>query len=198
MRTRSSVVVVLVAFALGLIGCVPYVGGAKPISPSEVPARYVRAAPTPVVRQAKETDCGLAALAMVAGAWGETWSVTELAARLPPGDKGVKLGALRDLARARGLDAYAIRATPADLEHELRAGRPVIVGLALPYATHQRLGHYEVAIAFDPADDTLVTLDPATGRTLRRSRETLADEWVPTQKAALVVVGRIPVSVTAN
>src|SRR4051794_25005108 len=126
MRARISIIVPI-AVALGLVGgCVPYVGGAKPMSPSEVPARYVRAAPTPVVRQAKETDCGLAALAMVAGAWGQTWSVAELAARLPPDDKGVKLGALRDLARARGLDAYAIRATPQDLEHELRAGRPVV------------------------------------------------------------------------
>jgi ABC-type bacteriocin/lantibiotic exporter with double-glycine peptidase domain len=177
--------------ALGLTGCLPYTGGARPVSPSDVPTSYVRAAPTPVVRQHQEADCGLAALAMIAGAWGQSWSVDELNALLPPDTKGVKLGAIRDLARSRGLDAYAIQGTPADLAHELGAGRPVILGLALPFATNKRLGHFEVAIAIDPRDGTLITLDPASGRTMRRTRTVLEQEWGPSKHATLVVVGRL-------
>lgn len=181
----------LALVVVGLIGCVPYVGGARPVTTGDVTTTFVHAAPTPIVRQHRETDCGLAALAMVAGAWGQTWSVDELAARVPPGDKGVRLGALRDLARARGLDAYAIEGTLDDLVHELAAGRPVVVGLALPFATGKRLGHFEVAIAIEPHDGTLITLDPATGRTMRRTRTVLADEWGPSHHATLVVVGRV-------
>jgi saccharopine dehydrogenase-like NADP-dependent oxidoreductase len=44
------------------------------------------------VRQRKQTDCGLAALAMVAGAWGRGWSVAQLDDQLPPTEHGVKLG----------------------------------------------------------------------------------------------------------
>src|SRR5512143_4193835 len=117
MRTfiRSARVIAL----CGLIcACaVPYKGGARAVQPSQLDTSWYRAAPTPVVVQKQMTDCGLAALAMVAGAWGRHWSVDDLAHRIPPSEKGVKLGALRDLARDRGLDAFALRATPSDLQH---------------------------------------------------------------------------------
>ena len=99
----------------------------------------------------QETDCGLAALAMVAGAWGRHWSVDDLAHRLPPGDHGVKLGALRDLARDRGLDAYASRASRRICEHELVAGRPVLLGSSCRSISGHNRAHYEVAIAMSPA-----------------------------------------------
>lgn len=184
--------VLIVALATGAC-TVPYAGGARPIQPAQVAgADWVRAAPTPVVRQQHAEDCGLAALAMVAGSWNRAWSVEELNRDLPPGKHGVNLVALRDLARAKGLDAFAIAATPADLERELAHGRPVIVGLVLPHDRNYNRSHYEVAIAYNPKDGTLVTLDPATGDWMRRSRKVLDVEWKPAAYAALVVTGDKP------
>src|SRR4051812_17817502 len=129
---KSTICAAVIVALVGLTGCqLPYTGGARPVSAAQLDSSWLHAAPTPVVRQKQESDCGLAALAMVAGAWGRHWSVDDLAHRLPPSEKGVKLGALRDLARDRGLDAFALRATPADLQRELASGRPVMLGLLL-------------------------------------------------------------------
>ena len=181
------------AALVGLSACIqlPYTGGARAVTPAELDAHWLRAAPTPVIRQKQETDCGLAALAMVAGAWGRQWSVDDLARRLPPGKQGVRLGSLRDVARERGLDAYAIRATPKDLAHELSAGRPVLLGLMLPFDEGHNLSHYEVAVAMDPADGSVVTIDPGSGRWMRRSAKVLDVEWKAAGYPALVVTGVI-------
>ena len=169
-------------------GCqLAYTGGAKPVSPIAFDTTWVRAAATPVVVQVQESDCGLAALAMIAGAWGKAWSVNELARAMPPGDKGVKLSVLRDYARAHGLEAYALAATPEDLQRELTAGRPVVLGLMLPYDTKRNQAHYEVAIAMHPADGTVITIDPATGRWMQRPSKVLEAEWNAASHAALVV-----------
>jgi hypothetical protein len=53
----------------------PYRGGARAVQPTQLDdTSWYRAAPTPVVVQKRMADCGLAALAMVAGAWGRNWS----------------------------------------------------------------------------------------------------------------------------
>jgi ABC-type bacteriocin/lantibiotic exporter with double-glycine peptidase domain len=175
---------------VGLAACqLPYTGGARAVSPAELDTSWYRAAATPVVRQRQETDCGLAALAMVAGAWGRRWSVADLTGQLQPTERGVKLGALRDLARARGLEAYAIKGSPHDLEHELALGRPVVLGLLLPFDRGHNASHYEVAVALNPRDGTVVTIDPASGEWRRRSQQVLELEWKPAGFATLVVVG---------
>jgi ABC-type bacteriocin/lantibiotic exporter with double-glycine peptidase domain len=185
---RAALVILAV-----LGGCVqlPYTGGARAVAPAQMQLddHWLKAAPTPVVLQKQETDCGLAALAMVAGSWGRSWSVDELARVMPPNGVGVKLGVLRDYARSHELDAYAIAATPRDLEHELGAGRPVLLGLMLPFDRGHNRSHYEVAIAMDPATGTVITIDPATGSWMKRSRLVLDAEWKAAKYAALVVVG---------
>lgn len=187
---RATFLVTLIGLVALVAGCrLPYTGGAKAVSPSSLGSEWLRAAPTPVVRQQQRTDCGLAALAMVAGAWGRTWSPAELAHEAKPTSKGVKLGALRDVARARGLEAYAVRGKTTDLEHELAQGRPVLLGLILPFDQGHNLSHYEVAVAYNPRDGAVVTLDPASGKFLRRSRKVLDLEWKPAGYATLVVVG---------
>jgi ABC-type bacteriocin/lantibiotic exporter with double-glycine peptidase domain len=186
---RASHLASLLVLA-GLTACqLPYAGGARAVSPASIGTGWYKAAATPVVRQQHETDCGLAALAMVAGTWGRSWSVAELTRQLPPTDKGIKLGALRDLARARGLDAYAIKGTAKDLEHELAAGRPVVLGLILPYDQGRNASHYEVAVAINPRDGTVVTIDPASGDWRERSRKVLDLEWKTAGFATLVVTG---------
>lgn len=181
----------LFVFLVALAGAcrLPYAGGAKPVAATEIDEQWHRAAPTPVVLQQNRTDCGLAALAMVAGAWGQQWTLTELQQSLPATADGVRLGALRDYARSHGLIAYAVKGTHKDLMFELERRRPVMLGLLLPFEKNKALAHYEVAIAIDPRDGTVVTLDPATGKYMRRTRETLEREWKPSGYATLVVVG---------
>lgn len=178
-----------VLWLFGLAACrMSYTGGAKVVSPNELGSEWIRAARTPVVRQVQQQDCGLAALAMIAGAWGRSWSVLDMSRQLKPTDKGIKLGALRDLARTRGLEAYVVKGQFKDLEHELEAGRPVLLGLVLPFDQKKNLHHYEVAIAMNPRDGTVVTLDPATGDMMQRSKKVLDLEWKHAGYATLVVV----------
>jgi len=187
---RNTIAAAVIVALVCLTGCqLPYTGGARPVTPAQLDSSWLRAAPTPVVRQKQESDCGLAALAMVAGAWGRHWSVDDLAHRIPPSEKGVKLGALRDLARERGLEAFALRATPSDVQHELASGRPVLLGLMLPFDRGHNRSHYEVAIAMNPQDGTIVTIDPASGEWMRRSRAVLDVEWKAAGYPALVVTG---------
>ena len=184
---RGIALVALVAAA----GCtaLSYTGGARPVAPAQLDAGWLRSAPTPIVRQRYEADCGLAALAMIAGAWGHRWVVDELARHAPPTPRGIKLGVLRDLARARGLEAYAISGTPDDLQRELAKGRPVLVGLTLPFERNRARAHFEVVVAVDPRTGSAVTVDPATGTYRQRSREVLETEWRPGGYPTLVVVG---------
>jgi hypothetical protein len=105
------------------------------------------------------------------------------------GFETIKLGALRDVARARGLQAYAIAGTYEDLRRELSKGRPIVIGLQLPFERDRALHHYEVVVALHPRDGTVVTLDPATGKSMRRSQATLIAEWKPVGFPTLVVVG---------
>src|ERR1043166_5967913 len=185
---RQASVLASLVVAVGLTACqLPYTGGAHAVSPHDIGTGWYRATATPVVRQHQETDCGLAALAMVAGAWGQRWSVDDLDHQLPPSARGVRLGDLRDLARARGLEAYAIRGTTADLARELSHGRPVLLGLILPFDRSHNASHYEVAVALRPDDGTVVTIDPASGQWRQRSRDVLDIEWKPAGYATLVV-----------
>jgi ABC-type bacteriocin/lantibiotic exporter with double-glycine peptidase domain len=187
MRTLHALVLGLVIAFSGACTQLAYTGGARSVEPVALDHTWIHAAPTPVVRQGQETDCGLAALAMIAGTWGRAWQVAELARVMPPGDKGVKLATLRDYARGQGLEAYALAANPKDLEHELAAGRPVLLGLMLPFDMKHNRSHYEVAIAIRPSDGTVITIDPASGKWMTRSSKVLDVEWKAANYAALVV-----------
>src|SRR5258706_12669763 len=130
---RALTIVGLLVLVVTAACRLPYSGGAQPVAVSSIDDHWHRAAPPPVVRQRDRTDCGLAALAMVAGAWGQKWSLEELSRALPATRDGVRLGALRDYARSRGLVAYAVRGTHEDLVFELSRHRPVVLGLVLPF-----------------------------------------------------------------
>lgn len=187
---NRSLPIALVAIVALVSACaLPYTGGARPVQPTQLDAHWLKAAPTPVVLQKRPSDCGLAALAMIAGAWGRRWSLDDMAHRLPPGEHGVKLRELRDFARERGFEAYAIKANAQDLHDELAQGRPVLLGLILPHDMKRNRSHYEVAIALDPKDGTVITIDPASGDWMRRSAKVLDLEWKSAGYAALVVVG---------
>jgi ABC-type bacteriocin/lantibiotic exporter with double-glycine peptidase domain len=150
---------------------------------------WIRAAPTPQLRQRGDQDCGPTALAMVAARWNVKLSVAEAARALPPAPPlGASLGELRDLARRRGLEAFAISAEHSTLLHELRAGRPVLLGLYQPYGGKYVRPHYEVLVASRPSSGQYVTLDPARGWRVRSWKD-LDAEWRPAGRPALVVLG---------
>lgn len=183
-------------------GCASYRGGGEPIAASAVAPDdgWVHADDTPTVRQRNLTDCGAAALAMVAGHWGKALTLDEAAARLPPpGKEGVRLRDLRDAARTLGLSAFADLAV---VRHEIDEGRPVIVGLLRPMSRRKASSHFEVVVAYrsaPPAAGTsgkapeleLVTIDPGSGHMVRTWTE-LEAEWKLAGRPALVVVGPEP------
>lgn len=181
----------MIAGLSGLTGCYSYSGGSRPIDPSKVSidGGWIVAAPTPVYKQRDVIDCGPTALAMVAARWRVPLTVREAIASLPkPPPEGSSLGELRDLARQRGLTAFAITADRATLLHELRAGRPVLVGLFAPYGDKYVQSHYEIVMAVRPEDGQVATIDPARGWRTRTWKD-LDAEWKPAGRPALVVLG---------
>jgi ABC-type bacteriocin/lantibiotic exporter with double-glycine peptidase domain len=176
----------LVSLAAAL-GCSSYAGSARDFAPARLRQEpgWIAVRAVPVERQREEEDCGAAALAMLLSYWtGEP--PAGIAARLRPAPKGGHTaGHLRDEVRGRGLAAYLIQGTMADLERELRDGRPVLVGLVKP----QRKGvltHYELVVALHVARGLVVTLDPAAGWR-ENDRDGFAAEWSAAHHLALVV-----------
>jgi ABC-type bacteriocin/lantibiotic exporter with double-glycine peptidase domain len=147
----------------------------------------VAAPNVPVLRQTRELDCGPVAAAIVLGTWGRRVDPDALRAEthIPP-DRGLTAGTLRNLIKTRGLSAYLVQGEVADLERELGAGRPVLVGLAKPFSDKQALGHYEVVVGLHREKGLIVTVDPGSGWT-EYSLDVFMAEWQPTQKLTLIV-----------
>lgn len=184
--TAPAVVIALLVAS----GCAVYSGGGRSIDPARVSNEpgWITASRTPEIRQRSLLDCGAAALAMVAGRWDVQIELDDPAIARPS-KTGVSLGDLRSAARSHGLVAFAIKADRATLDRELRAARPVIVGLLRPYSRSKATSHYEVVVAM--RGDEIVTLDPAAGWRVR-TWESLEAEWRPAAYPALVILGARP------
>ena len=170
--------------------CASYVGSARRFSPERLTAEpgWVKVSGVPFTAQRAESDCGAAAIGMVVGYWTGRPS-SEIAARLRPAPpRGLKAGRLRELARGAGLAAFLVQGTLDDLERELDAGRPVLVGLV---KLHRRsyLTHYEVVVAWHPRERVVVTLDPAAGWR-ENTVEGFVTEWRAAGWLALVTSAR--------
>lgn len=183
---RAGVLLLLVA------GCASgYTGEARDFAPGRLTAEpgWVSVRGVPVEQQVEEADCGAAAIAMVVAYWtgGDPRAIA--ASLRPAPERGIAAGRLRDVARGRGLAAFIVRGELADLERELVAGRPVVVGLVKPYGRKKVLTHYEVVVGLNRRKKLVVTLDPAAGW---RSNELAAflREWDPSKRLALVVSAR--------
>jgi hypothetical protein len=143
----------------------------------------------PQLRQKTEVDCGPVALTMITQYWeqGSEAPATPVAERVSAGD-------LRDAARAAGYRAFIVEGTLNDIEHELRHGRPVLVGMAKP-TSKGALGHYEVVVGLNKKQQLIATHDPALGPR-RYSFEAFLIEWINAGRPLLVVIG--PPSVPAG
>ena len=154
--------VLFAAFASA--GC-GYLGSARNFDPAEFSRdpRWLRAGDVPLILQKSERDCGAAAAAMVLSYWNRPVPSEEIAARLLlPEARGIPAGDLRSYLESKGLQAFVVEGNLADLERQVRKGRPLIVGLVLPYLDRAAL-HYEVVVAVHPVEKRVVTLDPARG-----------------------------------
>jgi ABC-type bacteriocin/lantibiotic exporter with double-glycine peptidase domain len=176
--------------ALVLAGaCAGDRGKVHPVDPGQLATEpgWIVAAPTPEIRQRIGAECGAAALAMVAGRWMVPMTLDD-ALEVTPVSTDLRTSDLKDSAHQLGLDSYTTGNDADVLEFELRAHRPVIVGL------ERRLGketfrHYEVVVGLNPTTGQVVTIDPAHGWRVRQLGE-LDAEWSPLGRPALVVVGR--------
>jgi ABC-type bacteriocin/lantibiotic exporter with double-glycine peptidase domain len=187
-RTLAPIALAIAIAATALGGCaIGYSGAARPTSAGAIAEEpgWV-SAPVGEVRQRADNDCGPAALAMVAARWDRPLALAAITTAIAPTEKGARLGALRDFARAHGLRAFAVAGDRALLEHELGRGRPVIVGLIRPHGREART-HYEVVVAVH-ADGRVATVDPAAGWQVRPWAG-LEAEWQPAGHPAMVVVG---------
>lgn len=139
----------------------------------------------PQIRQQGTSDCGAAALASVLGYWGRPTQLATIERAVDTGSGGASAAELERFARAQGLFAYVFYGELSDLEHELRAGRPVIVGVVKPYAPGHGLSHYEVVTGYEPVQKRVMTFDPARGLRVNDLTGFMA-EWQPTKHVALV------------
>ena len=178
-------------------GC--YKGSARSLTPADL-ARdegWQRIEGVPEVRQVERRDCGAAALAMVLGYWRLPVTRDEIAVANPPApERGIRAAALRDFARARGLQAFVIKGELADLEREVQRHRPVVVGMMKVYG-NKAYAHYEVVIGINRQAERILTLDPAAGLRVN-SREGFTAEWVAAGQLTLIVLPRTPASAPAQ
>ena len=184
---RRAAVVSLAALTAA---CTGYTGSARDFSPARLSSEpgWVALRGVPLERQVEEADCGAAAIAMVIAYWTGAAPRAIAAALRPAPERGIAAGRMRDLARRRGLAAFIVRGELADLEREIAAGRPVVVGLVKPHGKRV-LTHYEVVVGLHRQKKLVVTLDPASGWRENAVGAFLA-EWDPSKRLALVVSAR--------
>lgn len=147
---------------------------------------WTRVEDVPEVRQSSRDGCGAAALAMVLGHWGRGVTQDEIwAASPPPPGKGMRADALRDFARAQGLQAFLVEGKDADLDREVGRNRPVLVG-TVKRRGRRAYPHYEVVVGINRERQRIVTLDPARGPR-EHSVKRFTEEWAAAGRLTLVV-----------
>ncbi len=180
-------------WGLALLGAAPacYTGSARDVSSQWVEkaradASWQIVGNVPFVAQKSDSDCGPAALSMVLAHFGVSASLDQLTALKPPSEGGVRAGALRDVARDKGLEAFVVSGSLNDLVTQIERGRPVLVGLAKPMVGSRALAHYEVVVGINRPKKLILSLDPSRGPR-QNTLEGFAREWVPTHQVTIVI-----------
>ena len=195
MSRGSARAALAAALLFAAAGC--YTGSARDVSARQAASAardpaWQLVSGVPFVAQKTDRDCGPAALAMVLAHFGVAARSDELVTPGAADGGGVRAGDLRDAARRRGLEAFVVSGTFADLFDQVGRGRPVLVGLAKPMsglAAGRGLAHYEVVVGINRSQRLILSLDPARG--LRENTlEGFAREWAPTKQVTIVVFPR--------
>src|SRR5688572_25422153 len=173
---------IVVVAAVASLGCL-YQGEAKSFDATEH-RPDVEMLAVPVVLQEDRLDCGPAALSSLLAYWGieETPDSIRRAIGTPKG-RTLRAADLREHAKRKGLDAFVFQGTLAELEAEIQARRPVLVGTLKPYVGNKWFAHYEVVTAV--GQGTIVTMDPGGGYREYPTAGFLR-EWERTQRVMLV------------
>ena len=193
-RCSNFWAVVLAMLTLSLLGgCANmlYAGSASHLENGALTASrgWVAVDGVPELRQQGEHDCGITALDMVMQYWGS--SADQPGRPQKTAEERWAAAELRDVARHAGFNAFVVEGQVQDLAHELKSGRPVIVGTAKPTITGEHVAHYEVVIGLHGKTQRIATLDPAQG--LRQnSYQGFLQEWLPTGSVLLVVIPTEP------
>jgi ABC-type bacteriocin/lantibiotic exporter with double-glycine peptidase domain len=177
----------LPVLAAASAGCVVDAGTATPATYRELHERqgWILVDDVEYVAQESDQDCGAAALSSVLARWGVDVPAATLREECAvPGVEGLRAAELRDAARRRGLSAFVFEGTVADIEHELRRGRPVVVGLVKSLGPVSS-SHFEVVVGLLPAEE-VAAIDPARGL-VRDALPAFAAEWAATHGVTLVV-----------
>lgn len=151
------------------------------------PPEYTRAGhwkrvqPFPVVVQSKSNECAAAVAFMISNHWGKA-----LRSSLTPKDakRGISAAELEKALKQSGLEVFTISGRIADLEDEIAAGRPVIVGTTSANS-RWRYGHYKIVVGVDQESKRLLLVDPMVGYVVQSYAE-FDSSWQPTARVALV------------
>jgi predicted double-glycine peptidase len=191
MKRRLIVLSLLPAVLAGChLGGSVGVGSADPATYEELQKEqgWLLVADVRHVEQETNDGCGAAALSSVLARWNVDVPAATLFEECSlEGVSGLKAGELRDAARRRGFSAYVFEGTLADVEHELRQGRPVMVGLVKSLGPIA-MTHFEVIVGLRP-DQEIASMDPACGL-VRNELPEFAAEWDQTGRVTLVVFRR--------
>jgi ABC-type bacteriocin/lantibiotic exporter with double-glycine peptidase domain len=139
----------------------------------------------PLVLQDTSHDCGAAALASVMRFWGHPASPASIEASLGRTDARLRAGDIESYARKSGLSSYVFFGTMTDIVHELRQGRPIIVGLGKKYEAEKAVSHYEVVVGYEPKKKLVLLLDPGRGWQVD-SLDGFAKEWALSKAVTIV------------
>ena len=176
---------IAILMLLAPAGCA-YIGTAKDFDPGEFTRdpRWIRCDAVPLILQREQRDCGAAAAAMVLAHWNRPVPIEEIAARCrTDAQRRIAAEDLRAFLESKGLQAFVVVGTAADLERQILEGRPVIVGLVKPHLD-RATPHYEVVVAVHPVEKRVVTLDPARGWR-ENHLDGLFAEWEPAGRLLL-------------
>jgi ABC-type bacteriocin/lantibiotic exporter with double-glycine peptidase domain len=176
---------------LALAACSTYRGTARDVSQAKLASEpgWVLVRDVPYVAQQGETECGAAAISMVVSYWTGTQPSSIVAQFRPVSARGIAAGRLRDYARKQGLASFLIEGKVEDLVREVKAGRPVLVGLSKPQSRSRVLDHYEVVVGLNGDRQRIVTLDPSAGWR-ENTIEGFVREWKLAGFVTLIVSAR--------
>lgn len=183
-RKKQLVLVTLLALSLG---CASYRGTASTAQPSVVAreGQWMMVPRFPLVLQRENDDCGAAALAAVLRYWGFRATPQSIEGALGHAGNRLRAGDMEAHARSVGLKSYVFFGTMTDVVHELKQGRPVIVGLGKTIDAKRALSHYEVIVGYEPRKKLLLLLDPGRGWQVD-SLDGFAKEWALSKGVTMV------------
>jgi ABC-type bacteriocin/lantibiotic exporter with double-glycine peptidase domain len=192
-----AVVLAAVTIGLGAAGCghvgpgatEPTLARARSTDDARLARDWTVAPHVTLVDQKGETDCGPAALDMMLARWGTARGAPLATAAAPAGGpEGASAGELRDEARRLGFESFVFPGSFGDLDFELGAGRPVLLGLVRQEGD-KHAAHFVVVVGHDGARKRWLLADPAHGWQTLRADE-LARQWKDASWVTLVLYPR--------